>query len=253
MKEWFGSDEWKSLQERVRKRAADLTAEISKEEIISVIRSFKKGTAPGEDGVPIDCYQHSPPEIFEALAKIYNAILKYKTPPARWQKGLLFMLHKGGNAAECNNYRPIALLNVQYKIFTKIIYTRMLSVMEEENAITNAQGGWRKNRSTWQKINTLIAAIRDANNENKEIHLTYVDLKKAYDSTDHDTLIDTLTQYGFDENLTQLIKALNTGNTCSVITVYGRTEEYPIERGVRQGCPLSPLLFMIYIEPFMRW
>ncbi len=253
MKEWFGSEEWKNLQERMKKRAGDLSAEITKEEIESVVKSFKKGTAPGEDGVPIDCYQHSPPEIFEALAKVYNATLKYKTPPTRWQKGLLFMLHKGGNAAECNNYRPIALLNVQYKIFTKILYMRMLNVMEEENAITNAQGGWRKNRSTWQKINTLIATIRDANEENKEIHLTYVDLKKAYDSTDHDTLIDTLTQYGFDENLTQLIKALNTGNTCSVITVHGRTETYPIERGVRQGCPLSPLLFMIYIEPLMRW
>ncbi len=208
--------------------------------------TFKKGTAPGEDGIPIDCYQHSPPEVYEALAKIYNAIMKNKISPERWRKGTLFMLHKGGSAADCNNYRPIALLNVQYKIFTKILYNRMLKVLEEENAITNAQGGWRKDRTTWQKINTLIAAIKDANNERKQIHITYVDLKKAYDSTDHNTLINTLSEYGFDENLTQVISALNTGNTFEVITAWGNTNEYPVQRGVRQGCPLSPLLFMIY-------
>ncbi len=123
--------------------------------------------------------------------------------------------------------------------------TRMLTQLEKLKANSNAQGGWRKNRSTTQKINTLIGAIKEAQKENSEIHLVYVNLKKAYDSVDHEMLYNTLENFGFDQKTVQIIKAMNTGNTCEVITAWGKTDAYPIECGVRQGCPLSPLLFMI--------
>ncbi len=115
--------------------------------------------------------------------------------------------------SQCGSYRPIALLNVQYKLLTKIIFKRMMCSLEEVDAISNAQGGWRKGRSTHQKIKSLIEAIEDSIENEKEIHMLYVDFKKAYDSVDHEVLLETLREMGFNQTLVNLIKALNKGNT----------------------------------------
>jgi hypothetical protein len=134
-----------------------------------------------------------------------------------------------------------------------MLANRIMKVLEEEKVITNSQGGWRKRRSTWQKIKILTNAIQHSIEKKKEIHLIWIDLKKAYDSTNHEHLFETLEEFGLDEKMVRLIKALTTGNTCRVLTALGATEKVHIERGVRQGCPLSPLLFLMFIEPLLRW
>ncbi len=124
-------------------------------------------------------------------------------------------------------------------------------MMEREHLFTNAQGGWRKGRSAQQKIKLLTAAIEySMESPDNPIHIAYVDLSKA---VNHNYLSHVLEKSGFSSHFVEIIKEMNTDNKCKVITAYGLTEAYPIERGVRQGCPMSPLLFTLYTEPLMRW
>lgn len=252
-REWFRTEGWKKVREKIEKRAGEISEPFSAQEVRKVINTVRKGTAPGEDQLPIECYQACPEEATAALCDIYNKILESGKTPERWKEGRLHTLFKSGDATDCNNYRPIALLNLQYKILTKMLTNRIMKILEEEKVITNSQGGWRKRRSTWQKIKILINAIQHSIEKKKEIHLIWVDLKKAYDSVSHERLFETLEKFGLDEKTVNIIKALTTGNTCRVLTALGATEKVRIERGVRQGCPLSPLLFLMFLEPLLRW
>lgn len=245
-REWFDSERWKQTKAKVSASADIVTEAFTLEELKLTLRQFKKKTAPGPNRVPIECFIHAPDSVLRSIVRLYNVVLKSAQSPDEWRKGTIFTLFKGGKDADpgqCSNYRPITLLNVQYKVLTKMIFYRMMSLLEEKNAISNAQGGWRKGRATHQKIHTLIAAIEDSIKNKKDIHILYVDFKKAYDSVSHTALFDTLTQMGFNETITNMLKELHERNTCEVITAWGNTKEFDIGRGVRQGDPLAPLLF----------
>lgn len=252
-KEWFETAEWKQVAEKIRAQTHKATRPITTEEIVNALKAFKKHTAPGEDGVPIECYLHSPKEVHSLLAQLYNAVLETGKVPEGWHKGVLYTLHKGGSVSECSNFRPVSLLNTQYKLLAKILCQRMMSILEESNALSNAQGGWRRGRAAQQKINTVIAAIQKSIDDGTEAHLCMVDLKSAYDSVDYGQLFNTLREMGWNEKLVETIKAMNSNNTSVVITAWGNTEKYELQRGIRQGCGLSTLLFMCYLEPLLRW
>ena len=115
------------------------------------------------------------------------------------------------------------------------------------------QGGFRAGKTTYTKIWTLVNLIEDANNNNKPLHLCYIDVKKAYDSVEHWGIKKLLTQYKFHPDFIKLICNIYENNTCGFNTPYGLTDAVPITHGVRQGCPLSPVLFVLFLDPMLLW
>ncbi|KAE9412401.1 hypothetical protein Angca_005540, partial [Angiostrongylus cantonensis] len=145
--------------------------------------------------------------------------------------------------------RPIALLCTTYKLYSTIITKRLSNFMETNECFSKMQGGFRKDRPTFTKIWTLRNIIEHAKLENKNIHVCYIDIQKAYDSVEHWALNRVLKEYGFSKDFREIIKSICKETTCNVILPYGLSEDIKITRGVRQGCPLSPVLFIMFLDP----
>ncbi|HVX00978.1 MAG TPA: reverse transcriptase family protein, partial [Candidatus Babeliaceae bacterium] len=252
-REWFKTEKMKVIKEKVQLKRAYLDGSITMEELKLTLRRMKRRKTPGPDGVPTECYRNLPGPALQVLLLILNHVMRSEKGLQEWKSSTIQTLHKGGPVDQLNNYRPIALLNVSYKIFTRILYQRMYCVMEGEGLLSDAQGGWRKGISTATKISTLIGVIQDSKDKNKPLHLVYIDIRKAYDTIEYWMLQRVLSEMGFSPKIKRLIQNLYKGVHSDVVTAYGKSGKINIKRGVRQGCPLSPLLFMLCMEPLLHW
>jgi hypothetical protein len=149
------------------------------------------------------------------------------------------------------NYRPIALIYTTYKIYSSLITKRLSDFMEDNQAFSEIQGGFRRDRPTFAKIWTLRNIIDHSIIENKKLHVCYIDIQKAYDSVEYWALDLILEKYGFNKHFRNIINDICHNTMCNVILPYGLSEDINITREVRQGDPLSSILFLIFLEPLM--
>jgi hypothetical protein len=116
-----------------------------------------------------------------------------------------------------------------------------------EGKLLEAQAGFRKNRSCQDMIFTLRMLRGYSREVKRAVYGCIVDLRKAYDSVDRETLWKVLQWYGIDGDLLEMIKLLYKDMKAAIRVGDGRTEEFSLRAGVKQGCVLSPLLFNIYL------
>jgi hypothetical protein len=173
--------------------------------------------------------------------------------PDSWKEGHIFPIHKDGSAFSLTNYRGITLLNTMYKLYTNMLTERLSNVLESHNILSKGQAGFRKNHTTFQHIFTLINIISEARHLNKELHTLYLDIVKAFDSVEHWTIEAGLSYIGMDDETIKIFRALNTDTKCRVISPYGLSDFLDLTRGVKQGCALSPILFIIALEPLFQY
>jgi hypothetical protein len=162
--------------------------------------------------------------------------------------GRIFLIYKKDNPFIVNNYRPITLLNTCYKIYTAMINKRLVQVIENRKLLGNEQGGFCKHRSCSHKIGLIANVINDANAHGQELHTATIDFEKVFDSVSHATIWKSLDDYGFAHQFVDEITALYDQCTSDIITGQGITEEFYIQKGVRQGDTISPTLFNLVIN-----
>jgi len=249
---WF-SEAFRERRRSVPERSRSLVAPITEAEVTTTIAHLRKEKACGADDIPAELLQHLPESAITRMTGLLNEVLRTKIIPTEWTTAKVYTLHKGGDPSKCSNYRPISLLSVPYKVFTTILTKRLTRLTESENLFANCQGGFRKQRSCIDKIALLTGRILETQAAQGETHIAFIDVKKAYDSVPHDRLLHTLRMHGICPEFVDLVNAIYTGTTASVITPFGDTETFPLSRGVRQGCPMSPVLFNLVLEPLLEW
>ncbi len=104
-----------------------LTSKIAMDELLTVISKLKRNKAPGSDKIPNEIFVDSPKEILELMLEIYNKCLDLKDIPKQWKEGIIHPIFKKGDKCDLANFRPIALLQTQYKIYSAIINNRLSS------------------------------------------------------------------------------------------------------------------------------
>ncbi|MCP4114889.1 MAG: reverse transcriptase family protein, partial [Desulfobacteraceae bacterium] len=155
---------------------------------------------------------------------------------------------------QIKNYRPIALTDTLYKIFTRIMTERVEKVVEKYGMVADEQQGFRSDRSCLSASMALkiLMARRMKKGQEKPFHVAYLDISKAYDTVDHEKLWEILGGMGIRGNWLENMKKLYKDNVLKSMLPSGKTRGVPMRRGIRQGCPLSPILFAMYVEPITR-
>ena len=226
-----------------------LTSEVTECEILKALQGMKNGKSPGIDGLTVEFYKTFWKEIKRDFVSLVKFVFEYKTI-SKMNKGIISLTPKEGDLDIITNWRPITMLNVDFKIVAKIITNRLKNVL---NVIISSEQFCCVNDRSIINLNTLMRDIMFFTNDNdKEAALINLDWSKAFDRVDHDLLYTILGKFGFDSSFIQLIQMLYS-EAESVLCINGNiSDPFLIKKSVRQGCPLSKILSIIYQEPFYR-
>ena len=223
-----------------------LDASISTEEAYDVMQQMKSGKAPGMDGIMIDIYKVLPPHYLNLLVCLWNKILQTSQIPQHWCTGIIIPVLKSGDKLDVNNYRGITLLPVMAKVLFAILSKRLYVWAETKQIIPVEQFGFRANHRTVDAMFVLNALIENAKAKRKNIYSCFVDFKKAFDSVQHHLLWQKLSSIGVSTKLLKLLIDTYAKGRCCVQLRSNLTESFKCDVGVRQGCPLSPILFILF-------
>ena len=225
-------------------------SDIDEDEISKAVNKLKKNKAAGLDGIPAELLQYGGEAVVKELSQLFNTIWHTEDVPNEWRQGVIVPLPKKGCLSDCNNWRGITLLSVPGKVFCSVLLNRLQK--EVDALLREEQAGFRAGRSCSEQILTLRNILEQCHNWQKPLHINYIDFKKAFDSIHRDSLWKILELYGIPSKYINIFKALYRDSSCCVRTREGNTEMFSILTGVRQGCILSPFLFLIVMDFVMR-
>ncbi|KAG0735118.1 hypothetical protein G6F23_011822 [Rhizopus arrhizus] len=230
-----------------------LISPITIEDIIEQSKKvIGKQSSPGSDGLGYVfmhlIYQFSP--LKDLITKIYNAALAAGSFPSSWQDLRVRLLPKKGYLSTLKNWRPISLINCDAKIYTRIINQRMRSVMG--TIINRYQTGFLTDRFIAENGMILNILMKQAHVQKQpEIDLL-LDQEKAYDRVHPLYLCQTMLAFSFPPSLIHSLESIFFGNAVRMNINGYFTNRVDQRRGLRQGNSLSPLLFNIALESFLR-
>ena len=186
----------------------------------------------------------------EMLYPLFRDIWEKEEVPADWKEGYLIKLPKKGDLASCSNYRGITLLSIPGKTFNRVLLNRLKDAVDPH--LRDHQAGFRKNRSCTDQIATLRIILEQSVEWNSPLYVNFIDYEKAFDSVDRQSIWKLLRHYGVPEKVTNIIRNSYEGLTCRVIHGQQLTDAFQVRTGVRQGCLLSPFMFLLAIDWVMK-
>ena len=219
-------------------------------EILKALTKLRSGKAAGPDGIPPEALKADPKTTADMLLPLLQRIWTEGEIPTDWKKGHLVKLPKKGDLGLCKNWRGIMLQSVPSKILTRIILERLKDAIEER--LRPEQAGFRKDKSCTDQIATLRIIIEQSLEWNSTLYLNFIDFQKAFDSVDREVIWKLLQHYGIPPVFINLIQQLYDNATCQVIHNGKLTESFNVKTGVRQGCLLSPMIFLMVVDWTMR-
>ena len=220
-------------------------------ELKDAIKTSVKGKSPGNDGLGFEFYvvfwDNISIQLFESYTDgLKNGLLS----PSQRQAVIKLLEKKGKDKRFISNWRPISLINFDAKLLAKCLAKRMKDVLPK--IIKCDQTAYIANRFLGESVR-LISDILDVSKTlNIDGYIMTVDIEKAFDSVDHVFLYSCLKRFGFDESFINWIKVLYEKQESCVLNGGQSTGYFPLQRGVRQGDPISAYLFIITIEVFFN-
>lgn len=251
--DWEGPNPLDSLTypQMEEETANSLGAPLTAHEVTEAIKSLQSGKSPGPDGYTTDFYKAFAHKLVPILVRVYNdAFQKGQLPPSLTEASISVLLKKDKDPLLCSSYRPISLLNVDFKIMTKVLATRLQRVIP--HLIHPDQTGFITGRHSFYNTRRLFNILYSPASNSPEIVLS-LDAEKAFDRVEWKYLFYILNKFGFPPNFIKWIQLIYSSPLSTVIVNGVKSRQFPLSRGTRQGCPLSPSLFALAIEPLAIW
>ncbi|KAM9980051.1 hypothetical protein ACTFIZ_006304 [Dictyostelium cf. discoideum] len=238
----------KSINQKIME---EINQPIEEYEIRLGIEKIQEGKAPGKDGLIPTFYKNHINEILPTITKLYNHFWN-TTIPKDFKQGILIIIYKNkGDPNNLDNYRPITLLNVDYKIYSKIINNRILKFLNK--VISPFQTGFVPRRLLHDNIITLNSTIEIIKREIKtkddtEPIITFYDFEKAFDSISHNAILRTLAHLKLPLKMILTIMNLLKESETAVYINNSLSKSFVSKRGTKQGDPISPTIFALVVE-----
>ena len=180
------------------------------------------------------------------LTRVCQVAWKFGKTPRDWQTGVIILIFKKGDRKQCTNCRGISLLSLPGKVYAKCRERKTREIVESK--LEDGQCGFRLSRSTTNQIFTLKQIFEKSWEYGKDLFACFVDLEKAYDRVPRDKLWRVLQEYGVNGQLLRAIKSFcHRPEVC--VQVNGKqSKPFNVAIGLRRGCILSSLLFIVYMN-----
>src|ERR1700729_2184789 len=213
--------------------------------------SAPKNKAPGVDGLTTEAIQACGPSGIKWLTRLFNTAWEERNVPDDWRQALIVPVSKNkGNKRDCGTYRGISLLSHVGKMFAKILEQRIRPIVEP--LLSPEQLGFRKGRGCTDAIFALRQISEKTIEHKQQMNIAFVDQEKAFDRVSREILWGILENYGVKGPLLDCVRAIYRESKSAVRTRAGLTNWFPITTGVRQGCVLSQILFIIYMDSITK-
>lgn len=220
---------------------------VARSAIDRAISKIGARTARGFDGIPAGLVKRLGAGARAQLADFFSEILAGGPIPSDWLRGKVILLPKrGGDPGLLRDYRPLTITSVVYRVFAQVLKVWMTTWAEEGGHLTELQNGFRRDRRLEDNLFVLTQCIEVARKEERGLIGCFLDVSKAYDSVPHELLLQHLEALGMPPTWTGLLGRLYRDSSV-VATLNGAySSEVRVGKGLKQGCPLSPLLYMLY-------
>ena len=226
----------------------DMDRKIKMDELEAVVAKSKYGKARGPDGTIMEYIKFAPENVKKALLRLINTIFINAVYPTSWSINFLRAIYKSGPTDDPGNYRGLAIGSAIAKLYSAILLNRLEPFVTDNNILSMFQIGFRKLFRTADHIYVLKTIINMKLAKGEKLYAAFIDFRKAYDTVNRDKLMQCLYDIGVGNKFAANIKAIYQ-SVQYAIKVKGKVMN-PITSnlGLKQGCPLSPLLFNIYIN-----
>ncbi|KAH9262948.1 hypothetical protein BASA83_013724 [Batrachochytrium salamandrivorans] len=238
-----------------------LDHDFSWNQIAAALLQMSPRKAPGDDGITTAFYQAAlympantqegvPPTPFaRALLRVCGQVFASATIPRAWLCASIVSIDKkDGDPLNPGDKRGIALINVGLKLVCKVLQMRIERFVETNNLLSYEQAGFRKREECVGQVVSLVDIIQRRQNAGLNTHVLFIDIRKAFDTVPVGALLWKLQNMGFPRRTLAFLKALYTSSSARARAGSLLSNPFPVQRGVRQGCPLSGLLFNLFIN-----
>mmetsp|Transcript_13638 Transcript_13638/g.18870 ORF Transcript_13638/g.18870 Transcript_13638/m.18870 type:complete len:2438 (+) Transcript_13638:1384-8697(+) len=242
---WTQSDR---LIENLNTPKTLLLQKISRDHFDNVIKNLHV-TAPGPDKISNSILKSLPTSGLDLLYNLVMGMIDAKYVPTELMTGHIILLHKSGEKHLLSNYRGITLLNTIYKIITALL--KEVLVEATIHLVSQAHAGAVPGRGLHSKALLMDIIINHANRVKKDLFIFLADLSKAYDKISMRALRDALLFHGADPEFTQFYLYLIKSGLITVKLPTGTSRWFQLFRGIKQGCGLSPYIFVLFMNLFV--
>ena len=225
--------------------------QVSTSEIKVLIVSFKSGKAAGPDMIMGEWLKSNPDFWAPILAGLFSTAIASGILPESWKQAVVAPIYKKGDPCLPENYRPISLLSIVGKLYANYLLIHLNTWITQNNILGIEQIGFRSGHSTLDHCAVLShLAYKYSIKANSKLFVAFLDLKAAFDSVDRQLLWSKLERTGIPSNLINPIRQLYSNTSCRIRCSWDGllTEEIPTNKGVKQGCPLAPTLFNLFLN-----
>ena len=223
---------------------------ISKDDLFQSLKLQNKNGSPASDGLTPRVYLWAWDIIADDFTEVINNCYLNGSMSKSMRAAIVTLLPKKGNLKELANWRPVSLLNTDYKILARIITKRLMEDVKDQISIE--QKCAIKGRQLFDIHLNLSTALKNCKSAKDPNIITCYDYRKAFDMLDHSIIWKSLKNLNVKSETIKWIQVMYSNITSQIQVNGALSKEILIMRGIRQGCPLSMLLFIIALEALAR-
>ncbi|GFU59195.1 retrovirus-related Pol polyprotein from type-2 retrotransposable element R2DM [Trichonephila clavipes] len=220
-------------------------------EFVEACLTAAENSAPGPDSISYRHWREVDPAC-SIITRVFSACIKMADIPSAWKMSNTILIHKRGDVKSLENWRPISLSSTLYKLFAKCLTKKLGTWCETHEVLSPAQKVFTPHDGVLEHNLLVTQHIHTARRLRKDRLVAWLDISNAFGSVPRQAIMDALVAAGADQDFITLIANIYENTTTQVLTDGGPTPPISLKSGVKQGCPLSGILFNMAIDHVLR-